>query len=85
MRHAQPVLVKTLINVYLHSIATKEFICFALNCDLLRVRATSLFFFVSSPVPSCMVRPLRMTVLLLSVHPLLYQGLLHLHPTYAHD
>ena len=29
-----------------------------------------------------MVRPLEMAVLLLSVHPLPHQGLLHLHPTH---
>ena len=32
-----------------------------------------------------MVRPLKMAVLLLSVHPLLDQRLLHLHPTHMTD
>ena len=32
-----------------------------------------------------MVRPLKMAVLLLSVHPLLDQCLLHLHPTHMTD
>ena len=33
----------------------------------------------------CMVRPLKMAVLLLSVHPLFDQHLLHLHPTHMTD
>ena len=36
-------------------------------------------------VDNCMVRPLQMAVLLLSVHPLLDQCLLHLSPTHMTD
>ena len=32
-----------------------------------------------------MIKPLKMAILLLSVHPLLNQCLLHLHPTYMTD
>ena len=37
------------------------------------------------PVPAFMVRPLKMAVPLLSVHPLLDQCLLHLYPTHMTD
>ena len=37
------------------------------------------------PINQCMVRPLRMAVLLLSVHPLPSQCLPHLHPTHMTD
>ena len=33
----------------------------------------------------CMVRPPKMAILLLSVHPLLHQGLLQLHPAHMTD
>ena len=36
-------------------------------------------------VPKCMVRLLKMAVLLFSVHPLLHQSLLHLHPMHVTD
>ena len=36
-------------------------------------------------LPRCMVRPLKIAVLLLSVHPLPNQCLLHLHPPHRTD
>ena len=52
-----------------------------MTCFLARV----LPFFSSAVSPVCMVRPLKMAVLLLFAHPLMDKNLLHLHPTYMTD
>ena len=51
------------------------------HCFLARV----LPFFSSAVSPVCMVRPLKMAVLLFFAHPLMDKNLLHLHPTYMTD
>ena len=46
---------------------------------------TYIYTFFFHYLPSCVVRPLKMAVPLVSVHPLPGQCLLHLHPTHTAD
>ena len=54
--------------------------------DMLELKcAILLFVFCLLTLAVSMVKPLKMAVLLFSVHPLLDQCLLHLHPTHMTD
>ena len=49
------------------------------SCTILHSQGTRV---PTPPHPCCMIRPSKMAILLLSVHPLLNQCLLHLHATH---